>query len=93
MHLYCKSYGTCGNATKQDKRVDIFEKYSYTKFNGNPSSWSRVLHADRGSDMMKLRVAFLTFCELAQKIDKNFVSLRLSVWKTGLSHCREFHEI
>jgi hypothetical protein len=39
----------------------IFEKYSNIKFHENPSSGSRVFHADRQTDMTKLTVAFRNF--------------------------------
>jgi len=39
----------------------IFEKYSNIKFHENPSSGSRVFHADRRTDMTKLTVAFRNF--------------------------------
>jgi hypothetical protein len=48
---------------------NIFEKYSNIKFHENPTSWSRVLHADtragkgadRQTDITKLRVTFRNF--------------------------------
>jgi hypothetical protein len=53
-------------ATKRYKRVDIFEKYSYTKFNENPSSWNRFFHADRERERRdEAKSGFSQFRELS----------------------------
>ena len=45
----------------------FFEKYSNIKFHENPSSGSRAVPCGR-TDMTKLIVAFLQFCERAKKL-------------------------
>jgi len=46
-----------------------FEKYSNKKFHKNASSGSRILHADRQTDM-KLTVAFYNFANAPEKLSR-----------------------
>jgi len=39
----------------------IFEKHSNINFHENPSIGAEMFHADRGTDMMELTIAFRSF--------------------------------
>ena len=54
---------------KLDLSRQIFEKCSNIRFHQNPSSGSRVFHADGHTDMTKTVVAFRNFANARKKID------------------------
>ena len=56
LHVKCPVFLVDFNETLNF--LDIFEKHSSIKFHENPSSESRVVHADRRTDMTKLIVFF-----------------------------------
>ena len=73
-------YGTCYScqiSTQLEFPRQIFEKYSYIKFNESASSGSRVSpwgRKNRRTEMTKLIVAFRSFAKAPDKMKENFLN-------------------